>query len=200
MHEKTNTFTADATRTLESPRLILRPWRPEDREPFAAMSQDQDVMEYLLPFASHEAAMAWIDRQTAHLEQHGFCFWALESRASGEFVGATGLLRVGYEAHFTPAVEVGWRLGRKHWGHGFAIEAATRAMQLGFEDPGLPEIVANTVPANVNSQKVMKRLGMTRDAEDDFDHPLVPVGSPLRRQVLYRMPRGAWLERSMPEG
>ena len=189
MHEKTNPFTVDATRTMETPQLLLRPWRDEDRKPFAAMSRDQDVMKYLLPFASHAAAMAWIDRQTAHLQQHGFCFWALESRTTGEFVGATGLLRIGYEAHFTPAVEVGWRLGRKHWGQGFAVEAATRALRFGFEDLGLPEIVANTVPANVNSQKVMKRLGMTRDPEDDFDHPLIAEGSPLRRQVLYRVKR-----------
>lgn len=174
---------------METERLILRAWLDSDREPFATMSSDPQVMAHLLPLASTEAIEGWIDRQQAHLGTHGFCLWALESKASGEFIGAAGLLRVGYDAHFTPAVEVGWRLARKAWGQGYASEAAARAIRFGFEQFGLPEIVANTVAANGNSRRVMDRLGMTHDAADDFDHPLVPVGHPLRRQVLYRLPR-----------
>ncbi|VWX62864.1 putative enzyme [Burkholderiales bacterium 8X] len=196
MQDQTDASMVGTLRTLETPRLLLRPWRDDDREPFAAMSSDQDVMRYLLPFASPGAVTAWIERQMSHLRQHGFCFWALESKQTGEFVGATGLHRLSYDAHFTPAVEVGWRLARKHWGHGYAVEAATKALQFGFEYLGLLEIVANTAPANVNSQKVMTRLGMTHEPRDDFDHPLVPKGNPLRTQVLYRMSRGAWLTRA----
>ncbi|MDP9901993.1 GNAT family N-acetyltransferase [Variovorax ginsengisoli] len=170
-------------------RLILRAWLDQDRTPFAAMSADPEAMRHLLPFASHEAANAWIDRQQAHLRAHGFCFWALESRETGEFIGAAGLLRVAYDAHFTPAVEVGWRLDRRFWGQGLAPEAARRAIEFGFAHLGIPEIIANTVAANRNSRRVMEKLGMSNDAADDFDHPLVPVGSPLRRQVLYRLPR-----------
>jgi ribosomal-protein-alanine N-acetyltransferase len=156
------------------------------------MSTDPQVMEHLLPFASPEAVDAWIDRQLAHLETHGFCFWAVESKADGAFIGAAGLLRVGYEAHFAPAVEVGWRLDRRFWGQGYAPEAAARAIRFGFEHLELHEIVANTVPANRNSRRVMEKLGMSHAAADDFDHPLVPIEHPLRRQVLYRLPRDRW--------
>lgn len=177
---------------LKTARLILRPWLDTDREPFASMSADPEVMKHLIPLASPSAAVAWIDRQQAHLETHGFCFWALEWKETGEFVGAAGLLRVGYEAHFTPAVEVGWRIVRRLWGRGLAPEAAKRAIDFGFEHLGLQEIVANAVPANRNSRRVMEKLGMSRTAADDFDHPLVPIEHPLRRQVLYRLPRDRW--------
>ena len=179
----------------ETARLILRPWLDRDRAPFAAMSVDPEVMRHLVPFASPEAAGAWIDRQQAHLETHGFCFWALECKETGEFIGAAGLLRATYDAHFTPAVEVGWRLDRRSWGRGLAPEAATSAIEFGFAQLGLQEIVANTVPANSNSRRVMEKLGMTTHAADDFDHPLVPFENPLRHQVLYRLPRERWATR-----
>lgn len=181
---------------LETERLILRPWRACDREPFAAMSCDPDVMAYLLPFPSPEAVDSWIARQQAHLATHGFCLWAIECRDTGEFMGAAGLLRIGYEAHFAPAVEVGWRLARRFWGMGYAPEAASAAINFGFDRRGLQEIVANTVPNNSNSRRVMEKLGMAYDPADDFDHPLVPADSPLRRQVLYRLPRERWPSRS----
>lgn len=177
----------------DTERLILRPWLDRDRAPFAAMSVDPEVMRHLVPFASPEASGAWIDRQQAHLETHGFCFWALECRATGAFIGAAGVLRVTYNAHFTPAVEVGWRLDRRSWGRGLAPEAATSAIDFGFAQFGLQEIVANTVPANSNSRRVMEKLGMTNDAADDFGHPLVPLENPLRHQVLYRLPRERWI-------
>ena len=187
----TNDATANPV-SLETARLILRPWLDRDREPFARMSTDPQVMAHLLPFASPEAVDAWIDRQQTHLGTQGFCFWAIESKADGAFIGAAGLLRVGYEAHFTPAVEVGWRLDRRFWGQGYAPEAAACAIRFGFEHLELHEIVANTVPANRNSRRVMEKLGMSRTAADDFDHPLVPIEHPLRRQVLYRLPRDRW--------
>lgn len=188
----TNEATSPIPVSLETTRLILRPWLDRDRAPFARMSADPQVMAYLLPFASPEAVNAWIDRQQTHLKTHGFCFWAVESKADGTFIGAAGLLRVGYEAHFTPAVEVGWRLDRRFWGQGYAPEAAARAIRFGFEHLDLQEIVANTVPANRNSRRVMEKLGMSHTAADDFDHPLVPIEHPLRRQVLYRLPRDRW--------
>ena len=178
--------------TLKTEHLILRPWRPSDTEPFTAMSQDPEVMAHLLAFASQEAIASWIQRQVDHFEKYGFGFWALESRETGEFMGATGLLRISYEAHFTPAVEVGWRLARRFWGQGYVPEAARSALSFGFENLGLSEIVANTVSANHNSRRVMEKLGMVRDPADDFDHPLVPADSPLRRQILYRLTRENW--------
>jgi RimJ/RimL family protein N-acetyltransferase len=176
-----------------SRRLVLRPWKDADRQPFEEMSADPEVMAHLMPIPTREASDAWIDRQRAHMSAQGFGFWAVELAESEEFIGAVGLARVRYEAHFTPAVEVGWRLVRKAWGHGYAPEAAGLALRCGFQDLQLPEIVANTAPDNINSQRVMAKLGMSRDPADDFDHPLVPEGHPLRRQVLYRLNRNDWL-------
>ena len=170
-------------------RLILRAWEERDREPFAALSRDPEVMQFLSPLATRPVSDAWIDRQIAHQAEHGFCFWAVEERDSGAFVGAIGLLRVGYEAHFTPAVEVGWRIARAFWGKGYAPEAARAAIDFGFATLGLPEIVANTAVDNDKSRRVMEKLGMRRDPADDFDHPRLVSGDPLRRQVLYRLAR-----------
>ncbi len=114
--------------------------------------------------------------------------WAVEL-PSGELVGAAGLSAALFEAPFTPAVDVGWRLARRHWGHGYATEAAAAAIGYGFDTLGLDDIVAFTSVGNRRSQAVMVRLGMTRDASGDFDHPNVPVGDPLRPHILYRLRR-----------
>ena len=177
---------------LVTQRLTLRPWQESDRAPFAAMSVDPDVMRHLTSIPTVDAANAWIDRQIAHEAQHHFCFWAVADRVSGTFLGAVGLLHVSYEAPFTPAVEVGWRFARHAWGHGYATEAALASLRFGFEHAGLTEIVANAGRSNLASHRVMQKLGMTRDPLDDFDHPRLPVGDPLRRQVLYRISHEAW--------
>lgn len=181
-----------------SERMVLRPWKDADRQPFAEMSADPSVMEYLLPLTPGEATDAWIDRQLAHLATHGYCFWAVEAKEDGAFVGAVGLLGVSYEAHFTPAVEVGWRIARPCWGRGYAPEAAASAIRFGFETLQLSEVVANTIPGNQKSRRVMAKLGMVHDTADDFDHPRVPEGHPLRRQVLYRLTRDRWLSANTP--
>ena len=119
----------------------------------------------------------------------------MESRATGEFVGAVGLSPTNYKAHCTPAIGVGWRLARQHWGNGHATEAAATALRHGFANLAREEIVAVTVPANLRSQQVMHRLGMTYNPADDFDHPRLPEGDPLRRHVLFRQSRPDWLAR-----
>ena len=177
---------------IETARLVLRPWIEEDRKPFAEMSADPAVMAHLLPPGGSDGASGWIDRQMAHLADHGYCFWALEEKESCTFAGSVGLLNVGYEAHFTPAVEVGWRLARRFWGKGYAPEAARASMRFGFEVLDLSEIVANTAIHNSNSRRVMEKLGMFHVAQGDFDHPLIPEGHPLRRQALYRLLRDRW--------
>lgn len=181
---------------IESERLILRPWKNADRQPFADMSTDTGVMEYLLPLTPHDAYHTWIDRQIDNQQRHGMCFWAVEAKQDGVFVGAVGLLPVTYEAHFTPAVEIGWRIARPFWGLGYAPEAAAAAIRFGFESLQLSEIVSNAGVANEKSMRVMAKLGMLRDLNGDFDHPLVPEGNPLRRQVLYRLARSRWLAQS----
>jgi len=167
--------------SLRTSRLLLRPWGDEDTAPFVEMSSDPVVMEYLLP-----AGEAWAAWARAHWDEHGYGQWIVEIPGEASFIGVVGLAVVSYEAHFAPAVEVAWRLARPYWGRGYAPEAAKAALDYGFEQLGLSEIVALTVPANQRSRRVMERLGMTRSSEDDFDHPRLPEG-PLKRHVLYRL-------------
>jgi ribosomal-protein-alanine N-acetyltransferase len=175
---------------LRTSRLLLRPWRDEDIAAFAEMSADPIVMEYLLPLSERGlSAESWVARKRAHWDEHGFGQWAVELPGEASFIGVVGIETVSYEAHFTPAVEVAWRLARPYWREGYATEAARAALDYGFDKLGLDEIVALTVPANRRSRRVMERLGMTRAPEDDFDHPRVPDG-PLKRHVLYRLCNG----------
>jgi RimJ/RimL family protein N-acetyltransferase len=167
----------------------MRRWRDEDRAPFAAMNADDEVMEYFPARLTAAESDAMVERIEDGFERYGFGLWALEVIASGEFIGFTGLSVPSFEAHFTPAVEVGWRLTQASWGHGYATEAATRALAVGFEDAGLHEILSWTTVANARSRAVMTRIGMTHDPADDFDHPRIPEGSPLRPHVLYRATR-----------
>lgn len=161
--------------------------------PFAEMSEDADVMKYLRPLATRDASDAWIDFQISHQSSHGFCLWAVESKASGMFMGAAGLLRIGFVARFTPAVEVGWRLARQFWGQGFAAEAAQASLQFGFEQIHLTEIVAHASIKNVRSRRLMAKLGMFHDSAEDFDHPRISDSDSLQRQVLYRLTRDTWM-------
>ncbi|NPV19440.1 GNAT family N-acetyltransferase [Bradyrhizobium aeschynomenes] len=184
--------------TIGSQRLILREWRDEDRAPFAAMSADPAVMQFLRALPTRQACDQWIDFQIAHQAEHGFGFWVVETRASGAFLGAVGLFRVFFDASFTPAVEIGWRLARHAWGQGIASEAARAALDFGFNTLGLDEIIAYAAPANQASQNVMRKLGMIRDEASDFDHPRVEADSPLRRQVMYRLSRAAWASEAVP--
>jgi RimJ/RimL family protein N-acetyltransferase len=152
------------------------------------MSGDPAVMEHLYPGPlSRQESDALADRFQAHLEQRGFGYWALEIPSVTSFAGCVGLSVPRFEAPFTPCVEVGWRLARPYWGRGYAREAAAAALAFGFGELGLKEIVAMTVPANTRSLRVMERLGMTRDPRDDFEHPALPAGHPLRQHVLYRI-------------
>jgi RimJ/RimL family protein N-acetyltransferase len=130
---------------------------------------------------------AFVDRIDAGFKANGYGLWAVEVPGEAEFVGYVGLTLHTFEAHFTPAIEVGWRLARDYWGRGFASEAARTVVDDGFNRVGLKEIVSFTVPANVRSVKVMQRIGMTHDPADDFDHPRLPAGHRLRRHVLYRL-------------
>jgi RimJ/RimL family protein N-acetyltransferase len=171
---------------LRTERLLLRPWRIEDRVPFAAMNADPVAMEYFPQPYDRRESDAMVDRIEQHLSEHGFGLWAVEVPDLAPFIGFVGLSTPSFEAHFTPAVEVGWRLAREHWGHGYATEAAREAVSVGFEEHDLRVIVSFTVPANFRSRRVMERIGMTHDPVEDFDHPLLPEGHRLRRHVLYR--------------
>jgi RimJ/RimL family protein N-acetyltransferase len=181
---------------LTTRRLLLRGWRPSDREPFAALNADPEVMRYLSKRLSREESDAFIERITAGWAERGHGLWAVERRSDRAFLGFTGLAWHDFEAPFTPAVEIGWRFGREAWGHGYATEAAAAALAFAFEDLGLDQILSWTTVDNVASQRVMQRIGMHHDPADDFDHPRLPDGHPLRRHVLYRLGRGEWERRT----
>jgi ribosomal-protein-alanine N-acetyltransferase len=177
---------------LRSARLILRDWRDSDLDAFAALSADPDVMELLMGPRSRANSDEIAARWRAHFDEHGFGFWVVELPGEADFIGVTGLGHIPYTAHFTPSVEIGWRLARRYWGRGYATEAAAAALDHGFGPLGLTEITANTMPMNHRSRAVMERLGMTRDPSDDYDHPRLPADHPGRRHVLYRLQRAAW--------
>lgn len=176
-----------ATEQLRTARLLLRRWRDEDRAPYAALNADPEVTATLAGPLTRAESDAMVDRIEAGFAEQGFGLWALERLDTGDFVGFTGLSVPGFEAPFLPAVEVGWRLARAAWGHGFATEAARAAVDDGFTRVGLPEVVSFTAESNHRSRAVMERIGMTHDAGEDFDHPRLPAGHPLRRHVLYRL-------------
>lgn len=171
---------------LETDRLILRRWRDSDREPFAAMGRDEEVMRHFPSLLTREESDAMMDnRIEAHFAEHGFGLWAVERKSDGCFQGFTGLIRVTVASPIEGEVEVGWRLAREAWGHGYATEAARASLDYGFGELGLGRIVAMVVAANTRSRSVMERLGMTRCPRLDFDHPRVPVGSPVRAHMVY---------------
>jgi RimJ/RimL family protein N-acetyltransferase len=178
--------------TLTTARLVLRPWRDADFAPFAAMNDDQAVMEFMPHRLPRAESDAFADRIRKHIDAEGWGLWAVEVPGTAAFIGYTGLSAPRFGAHFTPCVEIGWRLARAHWGFGYASEAALAAASHGFGTLGLAELVSFTVPANVRSRAVMARLGMRHDEAGDFDHPALPAGHALRRHVLYRLAAGAW--------
>jgi ribosomal-protein-alanine N-acetyltransferase len=178
-------------RETRTERLLLRWWKPEDRAPFAGMNADPRVMEHFPAPLTREESDAMAERIETHFRERGFGFWAVEAPGEAPFIGFIGLVVPRFQAHFTPCVEIGWRLAHEHWGRGHATEGARAALDFGFREMGLEEIVACTVPGNERSLRVMEKLGMARDPDGDFDHPLVPEGHRLRRHVLYRILRGA---------
>jgi ribosomal-protein-alanine N-acetyltransferase len=180
---------------LTTARLRLRQWREEDLAPFAALNADPQVMEFFPKVLTRAESDAVAGRIRDHFARHGFGLWAVEAPGAADFVGFVGLAVPSFEAHFTPCVEIGWRLGREHWGHGYATEAASAALAFGFGARALDEIVAFTVPANIASRRVMGRLGMRRLPADDFEHPAIAEGHPLRPHVLYRLRRADWKPR-----
>lgn len=182
---------AETIPRIRTERLLLREWYNGDRDVFAALTADPAVMEHFPALMSRDESDALIDRIVARWSG-GYGLWAVEQVEDAAFLGFVGLASPTWEAEFTPAVEIGWRLSRDAWGHGYATEAARAAIRFGFETVGLEEILSWTVPANLRSRAVMERLGMTHDPADDFDHPAIPAGSPLRRHVLYRLRRSAW--------
>ena len=169
---------------LETQRLILREWLPEDFAPFAAMNSDPAVMEYFLNPLTEEESLAFYGRIRDEFEAYGYGPYALERKADKRFIGFTGFHHFAFEADFSPGVEIGWRLMHDAWGRGYVPEAAEACLKYGAEKLGLKTVYSFTALPNLRSQRVMQKIGMVPDRE--FDHPLVPPGHPLLRHVLYK--------------
>lgn len=179
--------------TLTTERLILRTWTEDDIDPYFRINQDPKVIEFLRGPLTREQVANFIPAVNSHGEKHGYTLWATELKATGELIGYIGLNYTDWPAHFTPVPEIGWRLGSQYWGNGYATEGARAVLEYGFMICNLPEIVSFTVPANMRSRRVMEKIGLQRDAENDFAHPKLAVDHPLSHHVLYRLTRDAYL-------
>jgi RimJ/RimL family protein N-acetyltransferase len=183
---------AGAAAVLRTERLVLRPWRDDDLGPFAAMSADPEVMRWIGAPLTREQSDAVAARIRAGFETHGFGLFAVEVPGHTHFAGFVGLSVPAFEAHFTPCVEIGWRLARVHQSRGYASEGARAVLAYAFADLGLDEVVSFTAASNEASRRVMDRIGLARDPSGDFEHPKLGPGDPLRSHVLYRCSRAAF--------
>ncbi|MGB7847971.1 MAG: GNAT family N-acetyltransferase [Candidatus Acidiferrum sp.] len=175
--------------TLRTERLVLRDWRDSDRPAFAELNADLRVMEFMPGPLSRDGSDQLYERIQTNIHTHGFGLYAVELLNDHLFIGFIGLSVPSFEAKFTPCVEIGWRLSAEHWGQGLACEGARMVVRQAFEELGLEGLVSFTAAANTRSRRVMEKLGMSHDPTEDFDHPNLPEGHPLRRHVLYRLQR-----------
>ena len=177
---------------LRTDRLVLRRWRDDDREPFARLNADPVVMEHFPGRLTRAKSDDLVDRIEADFEVQGYGLWAAEVLGVAPFIGFVGLNFAKFDAHFTPALEVGWRLDRPYWGFGYASEGGRAALRFAFGNLDVDEVVSFTTVGNKRSRRVMERLGLRRDPRDDFEHPNLPEGHRIRPHVLYRIDRAAW--------
>lgn len=172
---------------IETPRLILRDWIPADEAPYIALNADKEVMEFFPSTKTAPESIAQIERLSDDIKKQGYGFFAAERKDSNQFIGFIGVAHPGFESHFTPCVEIGWRLSREHWGYGFATEGANACLEFGFDMLGFRKIYSFTSVHNIRSEKVMRRIGMMK--EGYFDHPAIEDGHFLKRHVLYGIER-----------
>lgn len=176
---------------METQRLRLRQWRDSDLIPFFELNSDPEVMLYFPTTLNQSETRGYIERLRSTIAENGWGFWAVESQATGEFMGFVGLNKPSADLPFNPCVEIGWRLAKRFWGYGYATEAAQAALRFGFEILSLDEVVSFTPIQNKPSQAVMKRLGMV-DTGRTFIHPQVPVGHHLQEHILFTLSQEQW--------
>ena len=171
---------------LQTSRLILRNWKQNDIEPFAILNSDPRVCEFLPNVLSQEETLSSVMKIQSHFKKHAFGLFAVELVSTKTFIGFVGLKYFSFDSHFTPSVELAWRLSWENWGQGLATEAAQKVTQYGFETLGLPEILAITAKNNQRSRRVMEKLGMFTNEDENFLHPQLEYSHPLAEHVLYR--------------
>jgi len=177
---------------LHTDRLLLRTWTDDDLEPFAAINADPAVMRHFVSVKDRTGSDELVGKIKSHFRAFGHGLFAVERKRDRALLGFTGLAVVPFTAHFTPAVEIGWRLGSQYWGNGYATESAEEVLRFSFEDAQLETLVSFAVPANRASIAVMERIGMHHDPADDFDHPAFPPDHRLCRHALYRLSADEW--------
>lgn len=175
---------------IRTARLLLRRWCDDDLEQVVEMNSDPKVMEFIGPPLNEDQSKAMMERARESWEQRGYGRFAVEVLASGSVIGFVGLAQTRIDAHFAPAVEIGWRLSTEYWGHGYATEGAIAVRDFAFEELGLPEIVSFTSKNNLRSRRVMEKIGLLRNPLDDFEHPNSSLDNTLRDNVLYRVGLG----------
>ncbi|MEE9452670.1 MAG: GNAT family N-acetyltransferase [Gammaproteobacteria bacterium] len=184
------------TTILETERLILRTWRASDLEPMCKINQDPKVMAYFPGLQDRATTKQFIDKVTAHYQKNNYALYATQLKSTHEFIGFIGLDRVNFSAHFTPAIEIGWRLSSKHWNKGYATEGAKAVLHYAFTTLDIPEIISFTVTGNTPSRRVMEKIGLSHNVSDDFAHPKLGDDSPLQQHVLYRLTKAVYLSRN----
>jgi len=176
--------------SINTERLLLRQWKDSDLPALVSMNQDPKVMEFIGPALNEADNRAMIERAKRNWVEHGYGRFAVEATKTSELIGFIGLAQCKFESHFTPAVEIGWRLAHNFWGLGYATEGAEAVMTWAFKNLDLHEIVSFTSTSNFRSRRVMGKIGMQRDIVDDFKHPNMTADNPLRENVLYRKQNG----------
>ena len=171
---------------IRTDRLLLRQWRDEDLPHLVAMNREPSVMEFVGPILSDDQSKAMMERSRQSWNERGYGRFAVEVPGVADVIGFIGLAATRFESHFTPCVEIGWRLSSRYWGHGYATEGAKAVMDHAIRVLGLSEIVSFTAAANLRSRRVMEKIGLRRDPTDDFEHPNFSPGDPLKPCVLYR--------------
>lgn len=174
-------------KSITTSRLILRPLADSDLDSLAELNQDSQVMRYFPSLLSREESQQFLSRVQEKYREEGFSFLACELKSTHEMIGFVGLNQPSFESHFTPCVEIGWRIAKPFWRQGYAFEAAQRMLEVAFNEMHLDEVVAFTVRANQPSRALMEKLGMTHNVQDDFQHPSLPLDHPLSWHVLYRV-------------
>ena len=178
---------------LETERLNLRQWKDSDYPVFAEMSSDPEVMEFYPKVLSENESNEIANKIHTLIAKRGWGFWAVERKENNQFIGFVGLHEPVPELPFSPCVEIGWRLGKEHWGKGYATEAAKESLKYAFESLKLGNVVSFATVGNKRSRAVMERLNMVNTYRN-FEHPELPVGSPLREHVLYELTKERWNE------
>lgn len=183
------------TTIIETKRLILRAWKKEDNQAYFQINQDPKVIEFLRGPLTMQQVNDFIIAANSHNDKHGYTQWAVEFKETRMLIGFIGLKYIDWESHFTPTVEISWRLGSQYWNKGYATEGAKASLDYGFKKCGLQEIVSFTVPANVRSISVMEKIGLKRDINGDFADSKSPADHPLSKHILYRLTKEEYLQK-----